>query len=389
MKKNFTQKGQAKLLKNILQREEFKCCDTGGGGDTFVLHIQDTVTLDLSGNGSAFTPLKGDVKVSNRPNNLLTIASDGLFAGAPNFSIFARNGVNMLAGNVELGGPLLHDTTIDTENGALFITNLIPDDTITNIVAITDAGQLVVRQIPVPVVSANNGVNTDNGPVQLGGQLIQGTEIGLNGHGFLIDQFSGGVNMSFSMGPVSIPDPTISMEVAQGAFDANFRMSQLEYQISLAGAAGFSSIMTIQTGSLGWNGSQPTQNIDTAFTFTNENQSGNRIAKFQFDSIDHSVSTSARVQIIGVDESIPATGQIWLQTNTGTGYKGLKVLSTHDFVFENYLSGRNDGNTVKALYVDVSGNVKYGPISTGISGTFTSQDGKTITVTGGLITSIV
>lgn len=126
MRKNFTQKGQAKLLKNILQREEFACCNQGGGGDTFVLHIADTDTLDLSGNGSAGNPLRGDVLVSGQPNNLISIIDDGLYVGVPDFSIFARNGLNINTGNVELGGPLLRNTEIDQAGSSMtFTQNLL------------------------------------------------------------------------------------------------------------------------------------------------------------------------------------------------------------------------------------------------------------------------
>lgn len=121
MKKNFTQKGQAKLLSKILQREEFACCvpnpvGGGGGGSDFLLHIQDTTTVDLSGNGTLSTPLTATVKVSSHSNNILTVQTDGLYVGAPDFSLFARNGTNILTGKVEWGGPLLHNTNINQSN---------------------------------------------------------------------------------------------------------------------------------------------------------------------------------------------------------------------------------------------------------------------------------
>lgn len=46
-------------------------------------------------------------------------------------------------------------------------------------------------------------------------------------------------------------------------------------------------------------------------------------------------------------------------------YKGLIIKSNQDIQIDNYPSSRSDGSTSKALYVDATGNLKYGTISSG------------------------
>lgn len=68
-----------------------------------------------------------------------------------------------------------------------------------------------------------------------------------------------------------------------------------------------------------------------------------------------------------------------IYTNTQTLGNGAATLNQ-------YGAGNFTGTPTYNLSVDVDGNIIE---ELGATGTFTSQDGKTITVTNGLITSIV
>jgi hypothetical protein len=73
--------------------------------------------------------------------------------------------------------------------------------------------------------------------------------------------------------------------------------------------------------------------------------------------------------------------------NSGSLSRNLTIAGSGKLILDAYTSSSAfTGTAVANLSVDVSGNV----ITVGgASGTFTSQDGKTITVTNGIITSIV
>lgn len=61
--------------------------------------------------------------------------------------------------------------------------------------------------------------------------------------------------------------------------------------------------------------------------------------------------------------------------------KGIQVYPTKEIAFDNYPNTRDDGNTTKALYVDATGNVKYGTVS-GSDTNFAAND---LTLTGNRI----
>lgn len=47
---------------------------------TPIVNVFDTITIDMSGNGTTLLPIKGDVNISAEPQNLIEINPDGLFA---------------------------------------------------------------------------------------------------------------------------------------------------------------------------------------------------------------------------------------------------------------------------------------------------------------------
>lgn len=128
---------------------------------------EDTDTIDFSGRGTVLNPLTADVIVSSQSNNLLTALSDGLYVGAPDFSLFAKNGTTVISGFIELGGVLLHDTTIDLDTFDLFIDNVVGDETAPSFFAFSSSGALVKRDFRVPLnillpAEATNTINSGN-----------------------------------------------------------------------------------------------------------------------------------------------------------------------------------------------------------------------------------
>lgn len=134
----------------LLEKKLCLCCpeeddDSSGGGSSspFVLYSQNSLTVTLSGNGTVTSKLQADVKISEQSNNLLILADDGLYVGAPDATTpLARNGLNTTTGWIELGGLLIRDTLIDQDatshyninftHGKLgFNTTILPTHTIT------------------------------------------------------------------------------------------------------------------------------------------------------------------------------------------------------------------------------------------------------------------
>lgn len=105
MKKNFTQKGQAKLLSKILKREEFACCNGGGDGE-FVLHTADSDCISLSGQGGTLSPLTAVPIISPAAGNKLSCTPDGLYATSAVESVTSGD-TNIIVNNDDPKNPVV------------------------------------------------------------------------------------------------------------------------------------------------------------------------------------------------------------------------------------------------------------------------------------------
>lgn len=100
---------------------------TGGGtpGLTAVA-VEDTETLDMSGDGTAGSPIKGDVKVSADPGNIISAHADGLFAQAPqqgSTAIAVEDSSTVdLQGNGTTADPLKAVARVSAEQGNIIFT---------------------------------------------------------------------------------------------------------------------------------------------------------------------------------------------------------------------------------------------------------------------------
>lgn len=100
--------------------------------DVKTLLVQDTNSIDLTLNeGLTTRTLVADSKISAATGNTITINNDGLYSAGGGQ---AQNGLNntVAPGFVELGGVMLHETTITTTNPAiinpLYIAKTVPID---------------------------------------------------------------------------------------------------------------------------------------------------------------------------------------------------------------------------------------------------------------------
>lgn len=118
----------------------------------FALNIQDTVTVDLGGNGEAGTPLTADVIISDEAGNALTTKADGLYvATAETFSLNIDDTATVdLSGDGKSGTPLKADVKISADAGNVIsakvdgiyasVTTFELSHTDTNSVALDGAG---------------------------------------------------------------------------------------------------------------------------------------------------------------------------------------------------------------------------------------------------------
>ncbi|HVM86896.1 MAG TPA: hypothetical protein VMT76_01825 [Puia sp.] len=96
---------------------------------------------------------------------------------------------------------------------------------------------------------------------------------------------------------------------------------------------------------------------------------------FKTSSSSYSLQVSSRILSKWTDvNDATRTGQLeFWTTNSGASARKAAIAGNGNITFDSYPNTRNDGSTSSALYVDASGNLKYGPISgVGGSGTVTN-----------------
>lgn len=101
-------KGFTRNFLKLMADLERVCCGNGNN-NLFAISIQDTNSINLSGNGKVVSPLIADVKISALPGNTITVFGDGLYAQAPSGTpavLNASNGNSLFGGDVVWGNDL-------------------------------------------------------------------------------------------------------------------------------------------------------------------------------------------------------------------------------------------------------------------------------------------
>lgn len=155
----------------ILGKIDAIICDV-----TSNVFVDDTNCINLSGTGSEADPIIATPNIANEIGNLISCTPTGLFVGAPDFDLFARNGTNIDEGWIELGGLLLHDTTVDFSDFNLAFANVETDLTATRVLAL-DGDDNIVITAGAAFTSDNGLTNSTPTNVQWGGTLLHNTSI--------------------------------------------------------------------------------------------------------------------------------------------------------------------------------------------------------------------
>ena len=123
-------------------------------GDIAIL-IQDTNTIDLVGNGTTATPLSANLRIDSvTAGNTLTQGVNGAYVPTPAV-ITSNNGLTKTVNNIQLGGPLIKDTLIDSSAFKLSIQN----DVGIGIVPSGAAGARPRLSVSRNVIPNNEGAN--------------------------------------------------------------------------------------------------------------------------------------------------------------------------------------------------------------------------------------
>lgn len=180
---------------------------TSGGLSTY-LNIDDSECISLSGAGTVADPLIASPILDPDPDNLLSCGPDGLLVTGSTVEIADTNCIN-LSGNGTVASPLTAAPIISstagnilscTANGLLSKLNvntaagcvaLSGDGTSGSPLAVSltinstlqcTSGTLGINPASIPSITANNGLTMSTSTnVQLGGTLVQNTNVSLSG----------------------------------------------------------------------------------------------------------------------------------------------------------------------------------------------------------------
>ncbi len=125
--------GHDPVIELIPSADAGNILELGTDGKPFVptranpsLVANDSNTIDFNTSGSLDHTITANVRLDPNVNNLITSSSAGLFVDAISFSpnLTFNNGLTRTANNVQLGGSLLKNTTIDLSNFYLYVNGI-------------------------------------------------------------------------------------------------------------------------------------------------------------------------------------------------------------------------------------------------------------------------
>lgn len=289
-------------------------------------------------------------------------------------------------GRVRLGGDLLENTAIDLGAYDLSILNVLPDNNVEKLLAIDAEGKLKYKDIITGndfITEAYNGLHTtDPNVIYLGGELLEDTMISVASFPFTVgSNYNDSYIRYQTNGSDDIANHLLNAKFTDGAKVGELTLQNDYFVVNYQGADESSEFRLNSTSLLF------EVQYDTG-VLSNISQTGGVLGSaFVVNNFSDTVGGGgAYLAIKGGSDA--DKGIIRLHTSpTGdpgaNDYGGINIIYTRDLQFTNYPDTRNDGTTLKALYIDdADGSVKYGNIANISIGDFTDLNDVPTNYTG-------